>query len=173
MTTVKCHSQNILEDYPACSVQFTCSVVSDSLWPHEPQHARPPYHQLPESTQTHVHQVSDAFQPSYPLSSSSSLPSIYPSIRVFSISRFFTSGGQSSGVSASTSVLPMNTQDWCPLELTGLISLQCKQLSRVFSNTAVQASVLQCSAFFIVQLSHPYKTTGKTIAWIDGPFLVV
>ena len=84
------------------------------------------------------------------------LPSIFPSIRVF------TSGGQSIGVSASALVLQMNIQDWFPLGLTGLISLQSKGLLRVFSNTTVQKR--QFSAFCIVQLSHPYMTTGKTIA---------
>ena len=78
------------------------------------------------------------------------LPSIFPSIRVFSneSSQFFASGGQSIGVSASASVLPMNTQDWFSLGLTGLISLQSKRLSRVFSNTTVQKH-----QFFGAQLS--------------------
>ena len=76
------------------------------------------------------------------------LLSIFPSIKVFSMSQFFTSGGQSIGASAS--VLPMNIQDWFPLGWTGWISLLFKGLSRVFSNTTVQkASILQCSAFFI------------------------
>ena len=87
------------------------------------------------------------------------LPSIFPSIRVF-----FKSGGQSVGISASTSVLPTNTQDWSPLGWTGWISLKSKGLSRVFQHHSSKASILQCSAFFIVQLSHPYMTTGKTIA---------
>ena len=81
------------------------------------------------------------------------------------MSQLYTSGGQTIGVSASASVLPMNTQDWFPLVWTGWISLQSKGLSGVFSNTtSSKASILQCSAFFIVQLSHPYMTTGKTIA---------
>ena len=90
------------------------------------------------------------------------LPSIFPSIRVFSNQSLFTSGGQSTGVSASTSVLPMNTQDRFPLGWTGLISFLSKRLSRVFSNTTVQ--ILRCSACFIIQISHPYMTTGKMIA---------
>ena len=77
--------------------------------------------------------------------------------------QFFASGGQSIGASASASVLPMNIQNWFPLGWTSLISLQSKGLSRVFSNTTVQKH-LQHSAFFIVQLSHLYVTTGKTIA---------
>ena len=82
---------------------------------------------------------------------------------VFSMSQFFTSGGQSIGVSASASVLPMTTQDWPPLGWTGWISFQSKGLSRVFSNTT-RASLYRHSAFFIVQFSHLYMTTGKTIA---------
>ena len=76
------------------------------------------------------------------------LPSIFPSIRIFPMSQFFASGGQSIGVSASASVLPMNIQDWAPLGLTGWISLQSKRLSRVFSNTTVQKT-----QFFSAQLS--------------------
>ena len=76
------------------------------------------------------------------------LPSIFPNFRSFPVSQFFTSGGQSSGVSASASVLPMNTQDWFPSVLTGWISLQSKGLSRVFSNT-----ILQKHQFFGTQLS--------------------
>ena len=81
----------------------------------------------------------------------------------FQMSQLFKSGGQNIGVSASTSVLPMTIQHWLPLGLTGWISLQSKGLSRVFSNCS-KASVLLCSAFYTVQLSHPYMTTGKTIA---------
>ena len=119
------------------SVQFSHSVVSDSLWPHGLQHARPPYHQLPEFTQTHVHWVCDAIQPSHPLSSPfSSCLQTFPASGSFQMSQFFSSGGQSIGVSAS--VLPMSIQDWFPLGLTGWISLQFKGPSRVFSNTTVQ-----------------------------------
>ena len=81
------------------------------------------------------------------------------------MSQFFASGGQSIRVSASTSVLSMNIQDWILLGWTGWISLQSKGLSRVFSNNhSSKASILQCSAFFIVKLSYLYMTTGKTIA---------
>ena len=89
------------------------------------------------------------------------LPSIFPSIRVFSNESVLQSGGQSIGVSASASALPMDIQDWFPLRWTGWISLQSRGILRVFSNTT---SILWCSTFFIVQLSHPYMTTGKTIA---------
>ena len=91
------------------------------------------------------------------------LPSIFPSIRVFSMSHLFASGGQSIGVSASISVLPMSTQDWFYLEWTRWISMQSKGLSRVFSNSS-KTSILQRSAFFTVQLSHPSMTSGKTMA---------
>ena len=84
------------------------------------------------------------------------------------MSQFFASGGQIIGDSASASVLPMNIQDWLPLGWTGWISLQSKSLLQHHSS---KASILQCSAFFIVQLSHPYMTTGKTIALTRWTFL--
>ena len=100
------------------------------------------------------------------------LPPILPASESFPMSQLFTWGGQSTGVSALASILPKNIQDWSPLEWTGWISLQSKGLSRVFSNTTVQkASILWCSAFFIVQLSHPYMTTGKTIALTRWTFV--
>ena len=91
-------------------------------------------------------------------------PSVFPSIRVIQISQCFASGGQSIGVSASTSVLSMNIQDWFPLGWTGWISLHSKGLKSLLQQHSSKASVLQHSAFFTVQLSHPYMTTGKTIA---------
>ena len=99
----------------------------------------PVHHQLPEFTQTHVHWVGDAIQPSHPLSSPSP-PTFNLSQHqsLFQMSQFFASGGQSIGVSASASVLPINIQDWFPVGLTGLISLQSKGLSRVLSNSTVQ-----------------------------------
>ena len=89
----------------------------------------------------------------------------------FPMSRFFASGGQSIEVSASASVLPMNIQDWFPLGLTGLISLQSKRLSRVFSNTTVQKHQLFGAQSFMVQLSYPCMTTGKTIALTIWTFM--
>ena len=94
-------------------------------------------HHLLELSQTHVHRVGDAIQPPCPLFLSSYLQS-FPASESFPVSQLFTLGGQSIGVSASASVLPMNIQDWFPLGLTGLISLLLKGLSRVFSNTTVQ-----------------------------------
>ena len=103
----------------------------------------PVHHQLPEFTQTHVHWVSDAIQPSPPLSSPSPSASIFPSIRVFWNESFFTLGGQSIGVSASTSVPPMNIQDKFPLGWTGWISLQSKRLSREGNGKPLQHSCLE------------------------------
>ena len=124
-----------------CSVQFN-SVTQLCLTLCNPMNRRMPglpvHHQLPEFTNTHVHRVSDAIQPSHPLSSPSP-PAPNPSQnQSFPMSQLFTWGGQSIGVSALASFLPMNTQDWSPLEWTGWISLQSKRLSRVFSNTTVQ-----------------------------------
>ena len=87
----------------------------------------------------------------------------FPASGSFQMNQFFASGGQIIGLSAWASVLPMNIQDWFPLGWTGWISLQSKGLSRVFSNITVQASILQSSAFFIVQFSHLYMTPGKSI----------
>ena len=129
-------AQGIVEvDSP--TVQFSHSVMFDSLRPHGLQHAKPPYHQLPEFTQTHVHWVSDAIQPSHPVIPFSSYFQSFPASGSFPMSQLFTLGGRSIGVSASTSILPMNTQDWSPLGWTGWISLQSKGISRVFSNTTV------------------------------------
>ena len=119
---------------------FSGSVMSDSLQPHGLQHARLPCpsHFL-DLAQTHVHWIGDSIQPSPPLSSPSP-PALlsFPASGSFLISQLFSSGGQSIGVSASVSVLPMNSQDWSPLGWAGLISLHPKGLSRVFSNTTVQ-----------------------------------
>ena len=103
-------------------------------------------------------------EPSHPLSSLSSCPQSFPASWSFPMSQLFTSGGQSCGASASASVLPMNIQDWFPLGLTSLMSLLSKGLLRLLQHHRSKASILWQSAFFMVQLSHPYMTTGKTIA---------
>ena len=136
----------------------------------------PVHHQLPESTQTHVHRVSDAIGSSHPsVAPFSSYPHSFPASGSFQMSQLFASCGQSIGVSASTSVLPVNTQDSSPLEWTGWISLQSKSpwLLRVKSlqHHSLKALILQCSAFFIVQVSHPYMTPGKTIALTRQTFV--
>ena len=125
-------------------VQFSCSDMFDSLRPHESQHARPP---CPSPTPG-VHSNScDSVMPltrwCHPAISSSvvpfsSWPQSLPASGSFPVSQLFTWGSQSIGVSASASVLPMNTQDWSPLEWTGWISLQSKGLLRVLSNNTVQ-----------------------------------
>ena len=94
----------------------------------------------------------------------SSCPKSFPASGSFQMSHLFASGGQSIRVSASALVPPMDTQDWSPLGWTGWISWLSKGLSRVFSSATVQAAILQRSAFFVVQLSHPYMTTRKSIA---------
>ena len=132
------------------SVQFSCSVVSDSLQPHEPQHARPPCPSPTSRVHPNACPLSRWCHPT--ISSSvvpfSSCPQSVPASESFQMNQLFTSGGQSIGVSASASVPPMNTRDWSPLGLTGWISLQSKGLSRVFSNTTVQKH-----QFFGAQLS--------------------
>ena len=131
------HSQY---QYVFSSVQFSHTVVSDSLWPHEPQHTRCPCLSPTPRVQTNPCPSSRWCHPT--ISSSvipfSSCPQSFPASGSIQMSQLFTSGGQSIRVSASTSVLPMNTQDWFPLGWTGWISLQSKGLSRVFSNTTVQ-----------------------------------
>ena len=114
------------------------------------------HYQLPESTQTHVHQVSDAIQPSHPLSSPSP-PAPNPSHhQSFTMSQHFAWGGQSTGVSALASFLPTKSQAWSPSGWTGWLSLQSKGLSRVFSNTTVQKH-----QFFSAQLSSQSNYGGS------------
>ena len=125
------------------SVQFSHSVVSDSLRPHESQHARPP---CPSPT-PRVHSDSRPSNPWCPAISSSvipfsSCPQSLPASESFPMSQLFTWGGQSTGASAFASFLPKKSQGWSPSEWTGWISLQSKGLSRVFSNTTVQKHIL-------------------------------
>ena len=131
--------------------QFSCSVVSNSLQPHEPQYARPPRPSPIPGVYSKSCPLSQWCHPA--ISSSvvpfSSCPQSLPASRSFPMSQHFTWGGQSIGVSASASVCPMNTQDWSPLGWAGLISLQSKGLSRVFSNTIT----VQKHQFFSTQLS--------------------
>ena len=154
------------------SVQFSSAVQSCLTLCYPMNHSTPGlpvHHQLPEFTQTHVHRVGDAIQPSHPLLSPSP-PAPNPSQhQAFPMSQLFIWGGQSIGDSASASVLPMNIQDWSPLGWTGWISLQSKGLSRVFSNTTVQKHQFDlhfsdnewCWASFHVFLSHLYVFLGE------------
>ena len=130
------------------------------------------HHQLPEFTQTHLHRVSDAIQPSHPVFPFSSCPQSLLASESFPMIWLLPSGGQSMGDSALASVLPMNIRDWFPLRWTGWISMQCKgTLKSILQHHSSKASILQRSAFFTVQLSHPYMTTGKTIALIRRTFV--
>ena len=149
------------------SVQFSRSVMSNSLRPHGLQNARPPCPLPTPGVYSNSCPLRRWWHPT--ISSSiipfSSHPQSFPASGSFQMRQFFASGGQSIGVSASTSVLPMNIQDWSLLGWNGWISLQSKGLSKVFSNTTVQKhQFFGAQLFFIVQLSHPYMTTGKTIA---------
>ena len=132
------------------SVQFSCSVVSNSLWQHGQQHARLP---CPSPTPRACSNSSPMSWWCHPTISSSVIPfssclQYFPASGSFLRSQFFTSGAQSIGASASASVTPMNIQDWFPLGSTGWLSLQSNRLSRVFSNTTVGASIHWHSAFF-------------------------
>ena len=137
-------------------VQFSHSVVSDCLWPCEPQHTRPPcpsttpgVHPNPCPLSRWCHPTISSFIVRF-----SSCPQSFPASGSFQMSQLLTSGSQSIGVSALASVLQMNTQDWSPLEWTGWISWTgCKGLSRVFSNNTVQKH-----QFFSTQLSSQSKS---------------
>ena len=129
---------SIKQKFNSMIVQFSRSVMSDSLRPHgRSTPGLPVHHQLLEFTQTHVHRVSGAIQPSHPVVPFSFHLQSFPASGSLQMSQFFAPGDQIIGVLASASVLPMNIQDWFPLGWTGWISLQSKGLSRVFSNTTV------------------------------------
>ena len=135
--------------------QFTHSITSDSLWPHESQHARPPCPSPTPGVHSNSRPLSQWCHPTISSSviPSSSCPQSLPASESFPMSKLFAWGGQSIGDSASTSVLPMNPQDWSPWRWTGSISLKSKGLSRVFSNTTVQKH-----QFFSAQLSSQSNT---------------
>ena len=154
------------------SVQFSHSVMSSCLWPHEPQHARLP---CPSPTARVYPDPYPLNQWCHPMISSSvvpfsSCPQSLTASDSFLMSQLFTWGGQSTRVSALASVLPMNIQDWSPLGWTGWTSLQSKGLSRVFSNTTVQKH-----QFFGAQPSSQSNShihtwpQEKPLPWLDGP----
>ena len=152
------------------SVHFSGSVMSDCLRPYGLQHIRPPSPSPTPGVHPNSCLLSRWCHPT--ISSSivpfSSCPQSFPASASFPKSQLFASGGQSIGVSVSTSVLPVNTQDWS----TGWISLQSKGLFKsLLQHHSSKASILQHSAFFTVQLSHPYMTTGKTIALTRWTFV--
>ena len=166
--TAKSHSSSV------SSVQFSRSVMSDYLRFHGLQHARLPCPSPTPGAYWNSCSLSWWYHPA--ISSSvvpfSSCHQSFPASGSFQMSQFFPSGSQSIRISASASVLHMNIQGWFPLGPTGWISMQSKGLSRVFSqHHSSEASVLQCFAFFIVQLSHPYMTIGKTISLTRETFV--
>ena len=155
------------------SVQFSNSVMSDSLRPHESQHARPPdHHQLPEFTQTHVHQVSDAIQPSHPLLFPSP-PALNPS-ELQSLFQWVNSSHE------VAKVLEFQLQHHSFREHPGLISFRKDwmellavqgTLKSLLQHHSSKASILRCSAFFTVQLYIHTWTLEKPLPWLDGPLL--
>ena len=157
----------LIPDHGCSSIfQFSCSVMSDSLWTHGLQHARPPCPSPTPRAYSNSFPLSPWYHPTLSSSlvpSSSGLQSFWAT-GSFPMSQFFASCGQNIGVFASTSVLPMNIQDWFPLGWTGWISLQSKGFSRVFSNTIVQKHQFFSAQLSLWSNSHPYMTTGKTIA---------
>ena len=148
-------------------VQFSRSIVSNSLWPHGLQHPRPP---CPSPTPGAYPNSCPSSQWYHPTISSSVIPfsfclQSFPASGAFPVSQFFASGGQGIGVSTSTSVLPTNIQDWFPLGLTGWISLLSKGPSRVFSNTTVQKH-----QFFCTQLLYSPALTSIHDYWKSHNF---
>ena len=142
--------------------------MSNSLRPHEPQHARPPCLSPTPGVHPNPCPLSQWCHPtiSFSVVPFSSCPQSFPALGSFQMSQLFASGGQSIGVSASTSVLPMNTQDWLISFRVDWLDLLAVQgiLKSPLQHHSSKALILRHSAFFIVQLSHPYMTTGKTIA---------
>ena len=151
------------------SVTQSCPTLCDPMNRSTP--GLPVHHQLPEFTQTHVHQVGDAIQLSHPLSSPSP-PAPNPSQhQSFPMSQLFAWGGQSTRLSALAPFIPKKSWGWSPPEWTGWISLQSKGLSRVFSKTTVQKHQFFGAQPSSESNSHPYMTTGKTIALIRWTFV--
>ena len=145
--------QYIQKRFQFSSVTQSCPTLCDPMDCSMP--GFPVYHQIPELAQTHVHWIGDAIQPSHHLSSPSP-PRLqsFPASGSFPVSQFFTSGGQSIGVSASASVLPVNIQDWFYLQLTGLNSLYSQGLSRIFSNTTIQKHLFLSTQLSLWSNSH-------------------
>ena len=131
----------------------------------------PVHHQPLEFTQTHVHWVGDSIQPRHPVVPFSSRLQSFPAPQSFPMSQFFEYGSQNIGISASTSVLPMNIQDWFPLGWTANLLAVQGTLKSLLQHHSSKESILQPSTFFLVQLSHPYMTTGKTIALTRRTFV--
>ena len=163
-------SSTVLETSQFSSVAQLCPTLCDPMDCNPP--GFPVHLQLPEPAQTHVHELMVPSNHLILWCLLFLLPLIFPSIGFFPMSQFFASGGQNIGVSASASVLPMNIQDWFLLGLTGWISLQCKGLWRVFSNTTVQKY-----QFFSTWLSlwfyiHYLMYVGSYIHCVEGDFRI-
>ena len=152
-------------EFGVSSVQFSLSVVSDSLWPHESQHARPPCPSPTPGVHSNSHPSSQWCHPA--ISSSvvpfSSCPQSLPASESFPMSQLFTWGGQSTGVSALASFLPNKGLISFRMDWLDLLAVQ-GTLKSLLHHHSSKASILWCSAFFTVQLSCPYMTTGKTTA---------
>ena len=140
--------------------------MSNSLQPAELQHTRLSCPSLSPRVCSNSCPLSWWYYPtiSFSVAPFSSCHQCFPQSGSFPVSQLFTSGGQSIGASALASVFPMNIQDWFPLRLTDLISLQSKGLKSLLQHHSSKAPILWHSAFFMAQLSHPYVTTGYTIA---------
>ena len=155
-------------------IQFSSvAQLCPTLQRHGLQHARLP---CPSPTPGACSNSCPSSQWCHPAISSSVVPfssplQSFPASGSFPVSQLFASGGQSIGVPASASILPMNTQDWSPLGWTGYISLQSKGLKSLLQHHSSKTSILLCSAFFIVQLSHPYMINGKIVALTRGTFV--
>ena len=157
-----------------CIFQLSRSVTSDSLWPHRLQHTRTP---CPSPTPWACSNSCPLSQWCHPAISSSVVPfssclQSFPASESFPMSQLFPSGGQSNGVSASASVLPMNIQGCFPLGWTAWISLQSKGLSRIFSNTTVQKHQFFGTQLYLWANSHIYTwLLEKPYLWLDRPLL--
>ena len=155
-------------------VEFSCSVVSSSLRSHGLQHARPPCLSPTPRVYSNSRPLSRWCHPtiSFSVVPFCFCPQSFPASGSFQMSQFFTSGGQSIGASASASVLSMNIQNWSPLGWTGLDLLAVQGAPKsLLQHYSWKASILRHSAFFRVQLSHPYMTTGKSIALTRWTFV--
>ena len=160
------HTPKFLNSSIMNSVQFSHTVMSDSSWPSGLQHTKI---LCPLPTPVAYSNSCPSLQWCHPTILSSVVPfsshlQSFPASGSFPMSQFFASGSQSIGVSASASVLPMNIQDWFPLGLIGWSPWSQGTLKSLLQYHSSKTSMLQYSDFFIVQLSHPYVTTGKTVA---------
>ena len=154
-------------------VLFISSVMSDSLWPHGLQHAKLPCSPISPGICSNLCPLRwwCNLTISFSVISSSSFPQSFPASGSFPMSWLFTTGGQNIGASASASVLAINIQGRFPLGLIGFISLLSVDSQESSPAPCLKATILQCSIFFMVQLSCPYMTPGETIALTIGTFV--